>query len=165
MEYALICPCVAVKDLAASKKFYEALGMEVIDEMTVEGLRVVLKNGHFRLALMTFLGENSLNFRGADVFAAHDQASKKLPSVTGKPIQRLASHEDGEGESWATRDPDGNHIFFDTNPNDLSDAGRLSRIADILTNTEQQLRVHGASDECLQTFQDEVLARYASQEN
>ena len=42
------------------------------DEMSVEGLRVVLKSGYFRLALMTFLNENSLNFRGADVFAVHD---------------------------------------------------------------------------------------------
>ncbi len=29
MDYGLICPCLRVKDLAASTEFYESLGMEV----------------------------------------------------------------------------------------------------------------------------------------
>ena len=158
MHYGVICPCLRVKDLAASREFYESLGMEVIDE--VEGLRVVLKSGYFRLALMTFLNENSLNFRGANVSAVHDEASKKLPGLEGEPIRRGPDHEHGEGESWATRDPDGNHIFFDTNPRDLGAADREARIAEILAATERQLEVHGASEDCLQAFRDGVLSKY-----
>ncbi len=160
MDYGVICPCLRVKDLAASREFYESLGMEVIDEMSVEGLRVVLKSGYFRLALMTFLNENSLNFRGADVFAMHDRASKRLPGLEGEPVRRDPDDENGEGVSWATRDPDGNHIFLDTNPNDLGAANRESRISEILTATERQLEVHGASEDCLQAFRDGVLSKY-----
>ncbi len=158
MDYGVICPCLQVKDLAASTEFYESLGMEVIDEL--EGLRVVLKNGYFRLALMTFLDENSLNFRGADVFAMHDRASKRLPGLEGEPVRRGPDHENGEGASWATRDPDGNHIFLDTNPNDLGAANQESRIAEILADTERQLKVHGASAGCLRAFRDGVLSKY-----
>ncbi len=160
MDYGVICPCLRVKDLAASRDFYESLGMEVIDEMSVEGLRVVLKSGYFRLALMTFLNENSLNFRGADVFDVHDRVSKRLPGLEGEPIRRGPNDENGEGVSWATRDPDGNHIFLDTNPSDLGAANRDSRIAEILTDTERQLEVHGASEDCLQAFRDSVLSKY-----
>ncbi|MCP5059325.1 MAG: VOC family protein [bacterium] len=160
MDYGVICPCIAVKNLAASRKFYESIGMEVIDEMTVDGLRVVLKSGYFRLALMTFLSENSLNFRGADVFATHNRASERLPGLSGQPVRRRPDDENGEGESWATHDPDGNHIFLDTNPTDLGAADRESRIAEILTATERQLEVHGASEDCLQAFRDGVLSKY-----
>jgi len=160
VDYAVICPCLRVEDLAASREFYESLGMEVIDEMSVEGLRVVLKSGYFRLALMTFLNENSLNFRGADVIAMRDRASKRLPCLEGEPVRRGPDDKDGEGVSWATRDPDGNHVFLDTNPDDLGAANRESRIAEILTATERQLEVHGASEECLQAFRDGVLSKY-----
>ena len=158
MNYGLVSPCLRVRDLAASREFYESLGMEVIDE--VEGLRVILKGGYFRLALMTFLNENSLNFRGADVFAVYDEASRRLPGLEGKPQRRGPGHEHGEGESWATRDPDGNHIFFDTNPMDLGASSRESRIAGILADTERQLEVHGASEACLRAFRENVLSKY-----
>ena len=155
MDYGVITPCLRVKDLAAARAFYEALGMEVIDE--VEGLRVVLKSGYFRLSLMSFLDENSLNFRGADVFAVHEAATKRLPDLSGKPIARGPDHENGEGVSWATRDPDGNHVFFDTNPNDLGESTREGRIAWILEDTARQLEVHGADAACLRAFREHVL--------
>ena len=46
--------CLNVKDLPAMRRFYEALGMKVhIDQPT----SVLLNNGDFDLALMTFLNE------------------------------------------------------------------------------------------------------------
>jgi catechol 2,3-dioxygenase-like lactoylglutathione lyase family enzyme len=157
MDYGVICPCLRVKDLEASKRFYEALGMEVIDE--VAGLRVVLKKGHFRLALMTFLEENSLNFREADVFDVHADASTKLPEVEGQPVRRSAGDKNGEGDSWLTRDPDGNSIFFDTNATERSEAHRQMRIAELLADTQHQLEFYGASAELLQAFRDHVLSK------
>jgi catechol 2,3-dioxygenase-like lactoylglutathione lyase family enzyme len=152
MHYGVISPCLRVKDLAASRRFYESLGMEVIDELP--GLRVVLKSGHFRLALMTFLEENSLNFRGADVFSLHAAVSKALPGVEGAPWRRTPGHEHGEGEAWLTRDPDGNTIFFDTGFDERGEAYNRQRIAEILADTESELQAFGASAECLQAFRD-----------
>jgi hypothetical protein len=97
-----------VKDLEASRRLYEALGMEVFDE--VEGLRVVLKSGHSRLALTTFLEESSLSFRGADVFALHAAVIEAIPQVDGAPQRRPPGHVHGVGESWLTRDPDRDSI-------------------------------------------------------
>jgi hypothetical protein len=148
-----------VKDLAASRQFYEALGMEVIDELP--DLRVVVKSGYFRLALMTFPEENSLNFRGADdIFSLHAAVSKALPGVEGAPWRRAPDHENGEGESWLTRDPDGNLVFFDMGSDERGEAYNRQRIAEILADTESELQAFGASAECLQAFRD-VLTNYA----
>jgi len=62
--------CFKAKDLDASRRFYEWLGMEVVD--TVPGARVVLRLGAFRLGLFTFLEESWLNLRGADVPAVYE---------------------------------------------------------------------------------------------
>lgn len=160
MDYQGVTPCLRVSDLVASTRFYEALGMTVIDEL--EGQRVVLKNGHFRLALMSFLEENCLNFRGADVFAVHEHMLERVPGLEGRPEARGAEHENGEGESWGIRDPDGNVVFFDTNSTERSAGFRESRIAEILHDTSRQLEVYGASEECLRDFRDHVLARYGT---
>jgi catechol 2,3-dioxygenase-like lactoylglutathione lyase family enzyme len=65
--------CLKVSDPAASRRFYEALGLEVIEHSDTN---LVLRRGHFTLALMTFSPKDCLNFRRVDPFAiqAHLQA-------------------------------------------------------------------------------------------
>ena len=153
--------CLKTKDLEKSKHFYEAIGMEVVDE--VPGLRVVLRNGHFALALMSFLDENLLNFRGADVFAVHSHLKESGLSLAGEP-ERYAKEQydaDADGECWSTKDPDGNTIFFDTNGNEQGAAFAQRRLAQLFKNTEQELINLGASEACLHSFRTEILAKYA----
>ncbi len=153
--------CLRTKDLEASRRFYEALGMEVVDE--VPDVRVILRNGNFSVALMTFLDENLLNFRGTDVFAVYDSLKEKNLDLEGKPERYTREQHDAgaDGESWSTKDPDGNVIFFDTNRNEQGEAFEQRRLSELLRNTEQELLNIGASAECLQSFRTEILAKYA----
>ncbi len=153
--------CLQSKDLDASRRFYEALGMEVVDE--VPGQRVVVRRGNLRLALMTFLGESCLNFRGADVFAVYASLREKGLDLAGKPepYEREKYGADADGACWSTRDPDCNVILFDTNRGEEGEENRQRRVADLLRNTEQDLRDLGASADCLDAFRTEILAKYA----
>jgi hypothetical protein len=58
--------------------------------------------------------------------------------------------------------PDGNSIFFDTNVMERSEAHRQARISELLADTERQLQLYGASEECLHAFRDHVLNRYGN---
>ena len=141
--------CLRAKDLAASTRFYQALGMEVVDELP--GKRVVLRNGPFRIALMNFLDRNLIHVRGADVAAVHAACQREIPEATGQPFTyRAADMEaDADGMSWETFDPDGNAVFFDTNANETGAAGRSRLIVQTLRDAEQMLTNLGASKECL----------------
>lgn len=62
--------CLKAIDTEGMRRFYEALGLKVhIDQPT----HVLLNNGDVDIALMTFLEEPCLNFRGAEVFQIHEQ--------------------------------------------------------------------------------------------
>ena len=141
--------CLRAKDLAASARFYQALGMEIVNELP--GQRVVLRNGPFRLALMSFLDKNSIHVRGADVAAIHAACKRGFPGAAGQPFTYRAEDmdADADGTSWETFDPDGNAVFFDTNADETGAAGRSSLIVQTLRDAEQMLTNLGASEECL----------------
>ena len=165
MFYGSPTLCLKVEDLAASRRFYEALGFVPFNEL--DGRRVVLRRGHFTLALMTFLEGNVLNFRGADVATAHKTLKSQLPELEGEP-ERYVPDQDNEadaaGVSWLTRDPDGNTVFFDTNENEQGAAYKQQEVSQILRNTEQALLDVGASEECLAAFRGGVLRKFATPE-
>ncbi len=144
--------CLRAKDLAASARFYQALGMEVVDELP--GKRIVLRNGPFRIALMNFLDKNSIHVRGADVPAVYAACKRECPEATGQPFTYRAEDmdADADGTSWETFDPDGNAVFFDTNANETGAAGRSQLIVQILRDAEQMLTRLGASKECLKAL-------------
>ncbi len=144
--------CLRARDLAASARFYQALGMEVVDELP--GKRIVVSNGPFRIALMNFLGKNSIHVRGADVAAIHAACKREFPAATGQPFTYRAEDmdADADGTSWETFDPDGNAVFFDTNANEVGAAGRSRLIVQTLRDAEQMLIHLGASKECLTTI-------------
>jgi len=153
--------CLAAKDLGRSRRFYEALGLEVVDE--VPGQRVVLRRGSVTLALMPFLDEPWLNFRGADVSATYESLRAQGLDLDGKP-ERYAREQhgaDADGACWSTRDPGGNVVFFDTNRAEEGEAYRQRRVAEALRSAEQDLCDLGASAECLDAFRTQILARFA----
>ena len=141
--------CLRAKDLAASSRFYQALGMEVVDALP--GKRVVLRNGPFRIALMNFLDKNSIHVRGADVAAIHAACKREFPEAPGQPFTYRAEDldADADGTSWETFDPDGNAVFFDTNASETGAAGRGRLIVQTLRDAERMLTNLGASNECL----------------
>ena len=153
--YFKVLPCLAVKDLAAARRFYQAIGMEVVDELP--GFRVTLRSGSFYLALMTFLKQDSLNFRGADVSAMHAEMTAKIPGLPGKPER--SRHRSGEG--WVTRDPDGHHVFFDTSDEEVGESFKRQRIAEILEDAERELIAIGASAECVRALRADVIEKHA----
>jgi catechol 2,3-dioxygenase-like lactoylglutathione lyase family enzyme len=152
--------CLRASDLEASKRFYEALGLETFDE--VPGVRVVLRRGNVCVALMPFLEENWLNFRGADVFAVHGALRAQGLDLPGRPERYTGARHgaDADGACWSTRDPAGNVVFFDTNRNEEGPDYARRRLAQLLRNTEQELVDAGASAECLEAFRTHVLAKY-----
>ena len=152
--------CLACKDLTLARQFYEVLGMQA-ENISEESL--LMRNGHSRLALMTFLPRNSLNFRGADPFVLADAFKAAGFESEEDPLSYKAEqlNASADGVCWSIHDPAGNHVFIDTNAVEISEQGRQQRISQLLKATEQELRHLGASDECLKTFQSEMVDQFA----
>lgn len=138
--------CLKAEDLEVSKRFYETLGMEVVEE--VPGKRVVLRFGGFGLALMSFLDENLIYVRGGDVFDAEARLRAVFPDLEGEPetYRREDVDADADGACWTTRDPDGNMVFFDRNENDGGPEAVAGRTAEILDGAIQALVAIDAGD-------------------
>ena len=156
--------CLRVRDLDASKAFYSRMGMEVVSE--VEGKTVVLSYGTFRLALMTFLDENLLNFRAGNVRDIFADLKGNFPDVEGEPEDYTPSKydSDADGVCWATRDPDGNEIFFDTNKNEIGPEYIRKRSLEILRGAAMELERIQADPEVLATLRDQVIGAYADRD-
>ena len=155
----LVTFCLNVKDLAGMRHFYEALGLKVhIDQPS----SVLLNNGDVDIALMTFLDEPCLNFRGADPFEMHDVMTTEGLQLEGKPEQykKEKYNADADGRNWITRDPDGNNVFFDTNEGEIGPKGNALALQRVLDATAKQLINVGASDACCKAFRSKVLDVY-----
>jgi catechol 2,3-dioxygenase-like lactoylglutathione lyase family enzyme len=103
---------LAVKDIQASRTFYEKLSFEVIDGNQSDGW-LILQNGDTRIGLFQGMFEdNLLAFFPRDVRAI--QAHLKAQGIT---LTREA--DEGDGPTHITLvDPDGNPIMFDQIPED-----------------------------------------------
>ena len=151
--------CLKCHDLDAAERFYRVLGLQTQERSDTT---LLMKNGHTRLALMTFLPQNCLNFRGADPFAVQATFHAAGIEHPGEPERYAAADYNAraDGVSWAVQDPDGNEVFIDTNAAEISDDGRRKRIANLLAATAEDLANLGASEECQRVFRDKVLARF-----
>ena len=149
--------CIRVQDLEASKAFYMKLGLEFISE--VPDLRVTMGFGSFRLALMTFLDENLLNMRGGDVPKAFTLLKSEFPGLEGEPENYTAEQHDADADGcfWATRDPDGNMIFFDTNVKESSAEGVRRRVEEVLEGALSELAAIGAEPSVLENLRSHVI--------
>ena len=152
--------CLKSKNLDASRRFYEALGLAVVDELP--GKRIVLERASFRIMLMTFLDEDLLNFRGADAFAIHDHLDREGISASGEPerYRKEKFDADADGVCWLTRDPDGHAILFDTNQNEEGESAARESVDLALRNAQRDLIDAGASDACLEAYRQKILTPF-----
>ena len=137
--------CLGAVDLESSRRFYEALGFVVLDEVPAK--RVVLGFGGFRVTLMPFLDENLINLRGGDVVAARESLRREFPDLDCDAEDYKASDRgaDADGRCCAVRDPDGNVVFLDTNSNESGPEYVSTRSVEILEGAIQELTAVGAN--------------------
>ena len=146
--------CLKSENLAASKAFYQALGMDVLHD---SDQWVHLSNGNTHISLMTFLAENWINFRGADVNAVHAALASQGIAAEGAPE---AYSTEGSGTHWNTRDPEGNVIYFDTA---ADEAPRSKQVALLLTDLERYMAKAGIVSTTFAAFKEELEAKYPSE--
>ncbi len=153
--------CLRVRNLEVSKAFYLKLGMRLVSE--AEGKTVVLRYGVQRIALMTFLEENLINLRAGDVRAAERELKAAFPDLAGESERYTAAEYDSaaDGICWATRDPDGNEVFFDTNQLEEGPEFVRERSLDVLRGAAEELEMMGADAEMVTALRRDVLARFA----
>ena len=144
--------CLKTRDINASKRFYEALGFTVNQD--TDGW-VQLSNGDLSISLMTFLGENWLNFRGGDI----NQIKSHLDKLDIQTEGRVETYlEDGEtGTHWQTKDPDGNVLYFDTTERETSKAIEVNAL---LANLERRLQVMGVTSEFFDAFKSDLESQF-----
>jgi catechol 2,3-dioxygenase-like lactoylglutathione lyase family enzyme len=106
--------CLRVKDVRASRTYYDGLGFRRVEGEDDEGWAVVT-NDDLRLGLFEeqHMGDSpiSLNFRGGDVFTIAQELANRGYSFASGP----KGTPDGAA-SASLRDPDGYLIFFDSAP-------------------------------------------------
>lgn len=153
--------CLRVRDLEASKAFYTRLGMSVVSE--VAGKTVVLQYGVYRIALMTFLDENLINFRAGDVLESERILKAEFPSLEGESERYTTEQYDSaaDGICWATRDPDGNEVFFDTNQLEVGPDYFRERSLDVVRGAIEELEMMSAAPEIVTALRRDVLERFA----
>ena len=94
------------------RSFYEALGFKAHIK---QPQFVLLNNGDLDLALMTFLDESCLNFRGADVHQIFESviASGQKIETSPEVYEKEKYDSEANGVNWILHDPDGNNIMID----------------------------------------------------
>jgi predicted enzyme related to lactoylglutathione lyase len=120
MELGAFSVSLAVKDIGASKNFYEKLGFAVFGGDAAQGW-LILKNGDHVIGLFQGMFEkNILTFN-----PGWDQDAQKLASFTdvreiqrrlkaqGVALMREADESTTGPASCLAVDPDGNSILFD----------------------------------------------------
>ncbi len=105
--------CLNVNDLAASIRFYQNLGFDIITDEQSDGWAVLQHNNLILSLYQGHIERNLLNFRGGDVKEIAQQADKNGLSLSG-PYQR----EPDGSEGAELRDPDGNVIYLNTFPDE-----------------------------------------------
>ena len=106
---------------------------------------MVLQHGSFKLALMNFLDANLINFRGGDAFAIQAHMKQAFPDMEGEAERYTAEQFDAtaDGACWATRDPAGNEILFDTHAGEQGPSYVRRRTREILADALAELEALG----------------------
>ena len=120
MELGNFCMCLAVKDLAASKAFYEKFGFRVVGGDATQNW-LVLKNGPDKIGIFQgMFEENILTFN-----PGWDSDASKLSTFTdirelqrelkaqGVKLTTEADETTTGPASFTAVDPDGNQILVD----------------------------------------------------
>ncbi len=120
MELGQFSVSLAVKDIAASRAFYEKLTFKVIDGNQAQGW-LILQSGTTVIGLFQGMFEkNLMTFNPKDVRAI--QAHLKAEGIT------LIKEAEGDaGPAHITMvDPDGNPIMFDQHPEGYESTGEAT---------------------------------------
>ena len=159
IEPGTVSLCLRAPDLDRAKGFYTRLGLRVIEE--VPGQRVVLRHGSFKLALMSFLDANVINFRGGDAFAIQAHMKRAFPDMEGEAEHYTAEQYDAtaDGAAWATRDPEGNEILFDTHAREQGPSYVRQRSGEILAAALSELEALGVDTPFVDTLRSEIRAQ------
>lgn len=120
MELGAFSISLSVKDIAASRAFYEQLGFVALHDSSDQGW-LILKNGTTVIGLFQGMFEkNMLTFN-----PGWDESAKPLPSFTdvrdlqkqlkarGVTFEAEADETTSGPASFVVRDPDGNPILVD----------------------------------------------------
>ena len=111
---------LAVKDVAASKDFYQKLGFEIFHDQSEHGW-VIMKSptaviglfqGMFEKNIMTFNPGWDANGQNTEDFTDIRDIQKKLKSEGIKIAKEVDENSSGPA-SFVVEDPDGNPIMFD----------------------------------------------------
>ena len=116
---------LTVKDIHASKAFYEKLDFKVIEDHRTENWAVLQHNNMALCLYQGHIDRNLINFRGGDIDAIYKEATAR-----GLKFEKPALvHPDG---SWnaTIHDPDGNCIFFNTFPDERDQYVRTGKLID-----------------------------------
>ena len=108
MELGPFSVSLAVKDLKASKEFYQRLGFRILDGKEEQNW-LVLENGSAKIGLFQGMFEqNVLTFNPKDV-----RGIQKALKASGVAFTKEAD-ENGSGPAHSVvKDPDGNVILLD----------------------------------------------------
>lgn len=120
MDLGNFSQSLAVKDVAASKDFYQKLGFEIFHDQSDHGW-VIMKSptaviglfqGMFEKNIMTFNPGWDANGQNTDNFTDIREIQKKLKREGIKIAQEVDENSSGPA-SFVVEDPDGNPIMFD----------------------------------------------------
>ena len=120
MDLGNFSQSLAVKDVAASKDFYQKLGFEIFHDQTEHGW-VIMKSptaviglfqGMFEKNIMTFNPGWDANGQNTEDFTDIRDIQKKLKSEGIKISKEVDENSSGPA-SFVVEDPDGNPIMFD----------------------------------------------------
>ncbi len=107
MDLGMFSVSLAVKDLAASRTFYETLGFEKISGDEEQNWLILKQEGALIGLFHGMFDENLLTFNPPDV-----RGIQKTLKAAG--IAMVREVEEGEGPGHAVlQDPDGNTILLD----------------------------------------------------
>jgi catechol 2,3-dioxygenase-like lactoylglutathione lyase family enzyme len=120
MELGAFSISLAVKDLAASKAFYEALGFSQMggDErqgwlILMQGTTVIgLFHGMFERNMLTFNPGWGQDAHNVDPFTDVREIQRRL-KIAGLPFVQEADESSTGPASFIVVDPDGNPVLFD----------------------------------------------------
>lgn len=111
-EYGIHSLSLAVKDIKASKEFYEKLGFEALKEFgSIEDKWIIMSRGDYKIGLFQdMFEENIITFNPTDARSIHkDLKDKGIDFLMQSP-----SLEEKSGPChFCIADPDGNQILFD----------------------------------------------------
>lgn len=120
MDLGNFSQSLAVKDVAASKDFYQKLGFEIFHDQTDHGW-VIMKSptaviglfqGMFEKNIMTFNPGWDANGQNTKNFTDIREIQKKLKAEGIKIAKEVDENSSGPA-SFVVEDPDGNPIMFD----------------------------------------------------